>query len=107
MDESAPSKAWQVLVWGSPLAAGDWGLASATAGWGYEPYLFASKEAAEACAAQKITEGWDANCVEVVEVPAPPPPPPPPPAPEIRIGPRGGLYTEDITKDGRPYRRYF
>ena len=26
---------------------------------------------------------------------------------EIKQGERGGLYTEDITKDGRPYRRYF
>jgi hypothetical protein len=24
-----------------------------------------------------------------------------------RIGPRGGAYTDAITKDGRPYRRYF
>ena len=27
--------------------------------------------------------------------------------PEIKKGPRGGRYTEDKTKDGRPYRRYF
>ena len=27
--------------------------------------------------------------------------------PEIKYGPRGGKYTEDKTKDGRPYRRYF
>ena len=26
---------------------------------------------------------------------------------EIKQGERGGLYTEDITKEGRPYRRYF
>ncbi len=26
---------------------------------------------------------------------------------EIKYGPRGGAYTEDTTKDGRPYRRYF
>ena len=26
---------------------------------------------------------------------------------DIKQGERGGLYTEDITKDGRPYRRYF
>ena len=26
---------------------------------------------------------------------------------EIKKGPRGGRYTEDKTKDGRPYRRYF
>ena len=25
----------------------------------------------------------------------------------INYGERGGRYTEDITKDGRPYRRYF
>ena len=25
----------------------------------------------------------------------------------IRFGPRGGRYTEETTKDGRPYRRYF
>ena len=24
----------------------------------------------------------------------------------IKIGPRGGRYTEDVTKEGRPYRRY-
>ena len=23
------------------------------------------------------------------------------------IGPRGGTYTDEVTKDGRPYRRYF
>ena len=28
-------------------------------------------------------------------------------APEVKKGPRGGRYTEDKTKDGRPYRRYF
>ncbi len=27
--------------------------------------------------------------------------------PEIKTGKRGGRYTEDKTKDGRPYRRYF
>jgi len=27
--------------------------------------------------------------------------------PESKTGPRGGQYTEDRTKDGRPYRRYF
>jgi hypothetical protein len=27
--------------------------------------------------------------------------------PEVRYGPRGGRYTIDITRDGRPYRRYF
>ena len=27
--------------------------------------------------------------------------------PEVKRGPRGGRYTEDITEDGRPYRRYF
>ena len=27
--------------------------------------------------------------------------------PEIKKGPRGGRYTEDTTKDGVPYRRYF
>ena len=29
------------------------------------------------------------------------------PKPQIKKGPRGGRYTEDKTKDGRPYRRYF
>ena len=29
------------------------------------------------------------------------------PKPQIKRGPRGGRYTEDKTKDGRPYRRYF
>ena len=27
--------------------------------------------------------------------------------PTTNYGPRGGRYTEDKTKDGRPYRRYF
>ncbi len=27
--------------------------------------------------------------------------------PETQYGPRGGRYTEDITKEGRRYRRYF
>ena len=27
--------------------------------------------------------------------------------PEVKYGKRGGRYTEDKTKDGRPYRRYF
>lgn len=26
---------------------------------------------------------------------------------KVMRGPRGGRYTEDRTKDGRPYRRYF
>ena len=26
---------------------------------------------------------------------------------EVKTGKRGGRYTEDVTKDGRPYRRYF
>ena len=30
-----------------------------------------------------------------------------PEKPEIKKGKRGGRYTEDKTKDGRPYRRYF
>lgn len=28
-------------------------------------------------------------------------------SPATKNGPRGGRYTEDVTKDGRPYRRYF
>lgn len=28
-------------------------------------------------------------------------------SPTTKYGPRGGRYTEDKTKDGRPYRRYF
>ena len=27
--------------------------------------------------------------------------------PEVKYGPQGGRYTEDVTEDGRPYRRYF
>lgn len=27
--------------------------------------------------------------------------------PETLMGPRGGMYTKSITKEGRPYRRYF
>jgi len=27
--------------------------------------------------------------------------------PQVKYGTRGGRYTEDQTKDGRPYRRYF
>ena len=30
-----------------------------------------------------------------------------PNSPDIKYGPRGGTYTKDTTKDGRPYRRYF
>ena len=30
-----------------------------------------------------------------------------PTEPQVKYGPRGGRYTEDKTKDGRPYRRYF
>ena len=26
---------------------------------------------------------------------------------EVKTGKRGGRYTKDVTKDGRPYRRYF
>ena len=26
---------------------------------------------------------------------------------EVKTGERGGRFTEDVTKDGRPYRRYF
>ena len=26
---------------------------------------------------------------------------------ETKIGPRGGVYTEEVTKDGKPYRNYF
>lgn len=28
-------------------------------------------------------------------------------APETKYGPQGGRYTESITKEGRPYRRYY
>ena len=31
----------------------------------------------------------------------------PDPPPEVKKGKRGGKYTEDLTKDGRSYRRYF
>ena len=27
--------------------------------------------------------------------------------PGVKHGPRGGRYTEDVTREGRPYRRYF
>lgn len=27
--------------------------------------------------------------------------------PKVEYGPRGGRYTDEITRDGRPYRRYF
>ncbi len=30
-----------------------------------------------------------------------------PSKPEEKKGPRGGCYTEGVTKEGRPYRRYF
>ena len=30
-----------------------------------------------------------------------------PKPPAVKRGPRGGRYTEDITKEGRRYRRYF
>jgi len=29
------------------------------------------------------------------------------PPPEVKNGKRGGSYTEDVTKYGRPYRRFF
>ena len=29
------------------------------------------------------------------------------PGPAVKRGPRGGNYTEAVTKEGRPYRRYF
>ena len=34
-------------------------------------------------------------------------PKPKPSAPPEKQGPRGGRYTEAVTKDGRRYRRYF
>ena len=27
--------------------------------------------------------------------------------PPTKVGPRGGVYTEEVTKDGKPYRNYF
>ena len=30
-----------------------------------------------------------------------------PSSPAVRTGPRGGKYTEAVTKEGRKYRRYF
>lgn len=27
--------------------------------------------------------------------------------PQVKVGPRGGRYTEEVTRDGRRYRRYF
>jgi hypothetical protein len=92
-------RTWQVLVWGSALAAGD------------HPdsvYHFQSQQEAEKKAAEKLAEGWEASSVEVVAVD-----PPPekqgrsiPLFPNLKVGPRGGVYTDDVTKDGRPYRRY-
>ena len=32
---------------------------------------------------------------------------PPPEVKKGKRGKRGGRYTEDVTKDGRPYRRHF
>ena len=37
----------------------------------------------------------------------PRPRPSKPTEPQVKYGPRGGRYTEDKTKEGRPYRRYF
>ena len=37
----------------------------------------------------------------------PRPRPSKPTEPQVKYGPRGGRYTEDKTRDGRPYRRYF
>jgi hypothetical protein len=174
MDGLPTRKAWQVLVWGSPLPASFLELDR-------EGYYFFNRDAAENCAARQIANGWDEKWVEVVEVdlplfPPPLPPPLPPPQtteqlsdleeflqwlekrmqsvgytvekapnylkdayisgkpsdlnplvwhewlkfkspnasiangevdPPTFFGPRGGIYTMDVTADGRPYRRYF
>jgi hypothetical protein len=88
MDELTPLKAWRVLVWGEAFGP-HWG----------------SKEEAEASASEKIAQGWDAKYIQIVEVDAPLTNQSL--GPQMRIGPRGGVYTEDVSKDGRPYRRYF
>ena len=53
--------------------------------------------------------------IEFDEQFSPPEPPPErprllspkPTEPQVKYGPRGGRYTEDKPRDGRPYRRYF
>jgi hypothetical protein len=98
-------KAWQVLIHGCVASGGNW-----PGDYNY----WTSKELAETHAATKVEAGWKE--VQVVEVD------PPgssalrptiknqwrqPSGPQINIGPRGGRYTMENTKDGRPYRRYF
>ena len=80
------------------MAAGDWPG---------DPYFFASREAAEECRSGKIAEGWEVRSTEVVELDVPQSPLRATRVPQVHIGPRGGAYTEDVTMDGRPYRRYF
>jgi hypothetical protein len=103
--EGLPGKAWQVLIHGSVASGGNWP----------DDYNYwTSKELAEMHASTKVEAGWED--VQVVEVD------PPgrsglrptiqnqwrqPTGPQVNIGPRGGRYTMENTKDGRPYRRYF
>ncbi len=77
MDGLPIRKAWQVLVWGSPLPASLLELAR-------DGYYFLNRDAAVKCAARQIANGWDEKWVEVVEVDLPlsPPPLPPPPTTE-------------------------
>jgi len=110
-----PLKAWQVMVWGSPVAAGDWLnhfgdetclCADGTVDDAFR-YLFTTRRAAEECAAEKVAEGWDETKIEVVEVSTPMVSSVSQPILKIHAGPKGGVFTMDVTKDGRPYRRYF
>ena len=103
----ADRKAWQVLEGGSAIAAADW--IHHPFDWYIDDcgYYFGTREAAEKCVARKIAEGWDATSIEIAEVDYPPPPPPKaPPTPSFAVGRRGGTYTNEVTKGGRPYRRY-
>jgi hypothetical protein len=78
MDGPPTRKAWQVLVWGSPLPASFLELDR-------EGYYFFNRDAAENCAASQIANGWDKKWVEVVELDVPLSPPPLPPSPTTEL----------------------
>lgn len=59
MSELASRRVWKVLVWGAALA------------------FFATRDEAEKCAAEKVSQGWDSKSIVVVEVDLPLSPPPP------------------------------
>lgn len=112
MNTEAPKHAWQVMVWGAVLRCGDWPG---------DPRYFESAERAKELVASKIAQGWDPEDVELVKIDVEqaaltwrPLPVRQWSAPQeaqsefgLRVGPRGGVFTDAVTRDGRPYRRYF